>query len=393
MIDIQIGNAFELVNKLDNYSLDLIITSPPFYAKRYYGGPTAIFDETVKCEHEWDIEIAVNRHKVGETNPGIEEYYKQNEAEVPTAGCFCKKCKTAWQGRLGNEPTPEMFLSHLWQFFELAKPKLKRTGSVYVNLGDSYWGSMQGYGASKPSESGFESIQQGFFCASAMKPPQSKKHPILRPRSLCCIPSRFAWGMVERGWILREDIIWAKGNIDEEMEYRGHFKPESVKNRLASAHEYIYHFVLGEDYYYNLDAIKIPIAASTRIRAQSNFNSEKCDVEKSYLSNDALRKYSDKILSGEVTTKNPGDVIFLSPKSYRDNHYATYSEALIKMPILSSCPENGIVLDPFSGSGSTGKFCRKNNRNAILFEINSDYRQQMENNTLAHTPELSKWFT
>ncbi len=209
-----------------------------------------------------------------------------------------------------------------------------------------------------------------------------KKVHVLQKKSLCCVPERFAWGMIERGWLLRNKIIWRKTNS----------KPESVKDRFSDTYEFVYFFVKSPDYYFNLDAVRKPFATSTLVRARGQFISEKSKGEQSYLQADAQRKFSDKILSGEVVGGNPGDVWWLSTSSYKGEHYATFPVSLVERCILSGCPPKGTVLDPFGGSGTTGEFCRHNDRNAILFELNPGCMGMLNDRTMAHTPELSKWF-
>ena len=381
MIDIKIGNSFELIKDLKDSSIDCIVTSSPYYSKRSYHCPPVIFDAKEGCEHEWTSEIKVSRHKKGETNPGLEAHYKENDAIDESAGQFCTRCP-AWRGELGKELTPEDFIRHLLDFFSLAKPKLKDTGTCFINLGDTRMGSMQGYGLIKEPASKIDDVNKGFYCSSEGLPPTARKHPILKPKSLCLVPERFAWGMIEQGYILRNKIIWKKSNS----------KPESVKDRFSDTHEFVYFFVKSPHYYFNLDAVRKPFAASTLVRAKGQFISEKSKGEQSYLQADAQRKFSDKILSGEVVGGNPGDLWWLATSSYRGEHYATYPVSLVERCVLSGCPPKGTVLDPFAGSGTTGEFCRRHDRNAILFELNPSCMSMLSDRTMSHTPELSHWF-
>ncbi|MDF1589868.1 MAG: DNA methyltransferase, partial [Gammaproteobacteria bacterium] len=135
--------------------------------------------------------------------------------------------------------TPEKYLETMWLLFDDIKLKLKNIGNCFVNLGDTYTGSGNGYGSIDP--------KNRTLCESGgnEKPP---KYNALPSKCLLMIPQRFAWGMIERGWILRNEIIWHKPN----------HMPEPVTDRLTKSHEVIWHFVKQQKYYYNLDAIREP---------------------------------------------------------------------------------------------------------------------------------------
>jgi DNA modification methylase len=89
--------------------------------------------------------------------------------------------------------------------------------------------------------------------------------------------------------------------------------------------------------------------------------------------------------------KNPGTVWDITTQPYKKAHFATFPLRLVRMPILAGCPENGTVLDPFGGSGTVGEFCEKNNRNAILFELNPEYRPLIEERTRSKVPKISDY--
>ncbi|MBR1482789.1 MAG: site-specific DNA-methyltransferase, partial [Ruminococcus sp.] len=144
-------------------------------------------------------------------------------------------------------------------------------------------------------------------------------------KQLLLIPSRFAIAMQERGWLLRDDIIWYKPNRI----------PASVKDRLNNTYEHVFHFVLNKKYYFNLDAVKV-LGANGRM-------------------------------------KNPGDVWSINTQPLSGNHTASFPEKLIEKIILCGSPENGIVFDPFLGTGTTWVVSDRLNRNCIGFEINSEF--------------------
>lgn len=154
-------------------------------------------------------------------------------------------------GQIGLESHPQEYIDKLVQISCEIRRVLKKTGSFYLNLGDTFYGSAQGYGASKKSKTGFQDVTKGFYAASHQKPPMLNKWPDdkwLCPKQLMGIPWRVAISLQEAGWILRNCIIWYKPNP----------LPSSVKDRLNTTYEFVFHFVKYRKYYYDLDAIREP---------------------------------------------------------------------------------------------------------------------------------------
>ena len=278
MINIKIGDSRELIHKLDNSSIDCIMTSPPYYGLRDYG-------------HD---------------------------------------------NQIGLEKTPEEYLNKLVGLFSDIQTKLKDSGNCFVNIGDTYSGSGKGAGSAGSKES----------WTFDRRPAINENLPA---KCLCMIPERFAWQMIETGWILRNKIIWYKPN----------HMPESVTDRLTKSYEVVYHFVKSQKYYYDLDAIRDPY----KIQESDN----------------------------NPLGKNPGDVWQINTHPYPEAHFAVYPIELIRKPILAGCPVGGIVLDPFGGSGATAEFCRKNQRNCILFELNPDYESLIKERAMVNIPELTEF--
>jgi len=191
--------------------VDCVLTSPPYWGLRSYKTEPVIWGED-HCEHQWGKGLPGH-------HPGQVEQTKWKDAEAAGAGQtaksgnFCLKCH-AWKGELGLEPTIELYISHLLQIFDEVKRVLKATGTVWINLGDSYSG---GEGQSGCGDADYQAARTD---PTLNKPyHQMGGHGVTRPadgdigippKSLCLIPERFALGMVERGWILRNVIIWYK---------------------------------------------------------------------------------------------------------------------------------------------------------------------------------------
>ena len=370
-------NNLDTLKKMSDNSIDCVITSPPYWQLRDYG----------------------------------------------------------YDGQWGLEPTFNEYLENLWSMMDEIYRVLKETGTVWINLGDTY--------------------ERATKC-------------------LLLIPHRFAIGCIDRGWILRNDIVWAKPNG----------MPESCKDRFTKKHEYFFFMVKSEKYYFDLDAIRDPIKEVSLERYKYNFTGQEgggsnnfkgnkshlipqtkyqtIDIEKEHrqgmhqnrgeniiekrpnlpsqnefisfikkrikinvlidsvdipkttiehwFRNDEkgfsfpsvehwntikhlldnwdnefeLMDFkmtnvifeTDDINKNSNKGKNPGDVCdfwAITTKPSSNEHYASYNEELIRKPILAGCPENGIIYDPFMGTGSTAESALRSNRKYIGSEMNKKY--------------------
>lgn len=272
------GDAFDLFDALPEASVDLVISSPPYWGHRDYG-----------LAHNWDHfnDIPTVR-KVGPVSPGYDWYRKLG-------------------GILGLEPYPEWYVSHLAEILGKASRCLKPSGSMWINIGDTYfarWASIR------------ESGRQGLGSEERFR----RKTPlggIRQEKQLLLIPARLAIAMQERMWILRNDVIWHKPNA----------VPRPEGDRLRNTHEHFFHFVKKPSsgrasYYYDLSA--------TEARA------------------------SDVVVVNVV----PGE----------GGHSATFPYELIEPRIRSSSPPDGTVLDPFCGTGRALEVAQELGRNVIAFD-------------------------
>jgi len=235
---------------------------------------------------------------------------------------------------------------------------LKDEGTCWINLGDSYYGS--GHGAWSKYDNGEITHKDKYYGDGRNDCPVTDwDYSKYQTKCLCLIPHRFAIGCIDRGWILRNDIIWAKPNG----------MPESVTDRFSKKHEFIFFFVKQKKYYFDLDSIREKAITKNNIRDKQKNNSNN-----GYIKGDRFSKGERNWVN--ENGKNPGDVSDfwqITTKGNKDKHYASYNDNLIKKPILAGCPENGIVLDPFCGTGTTLKTVYNLNRNFIGFDGNPEY--------------------
>lgn len=279
----------------------------------------------------------------------------------------------------GLEPTFQEYLEHLWEMMDEIYRVLKQNGTVWINLGDTY-------NSGGNNRSNKDGQKEGVISHDYLENTGFTKTDIKlngRPKCLLLIPHRFAIGCIERGWIIRNDIVWAKRNA----------MPESVTDRFSKKHEYIFFMVKQEKYYFDLDSIRDKISEVSYKRYEYEFtgqeggSSNNFKVNKKHLTR-GNQNYSAAFLgspqrdtNGGFPThnpkgKNPGDVSDfwdIMTKPSRNEHYASYNDELIRKPVLAGCPEGGIIYDPFMGTGSTAEAALRANRNFIGSEMSEKY--------------------
>lgn len=232
------------------------------------------------------------------------------------------------QGQIGLEEHPQQFIDQLVACFEAARPVLADNGSLWVNLGDTYW---SGKGEHRSGESKQSARRFG------LRPQDRTGDGLLcKPKQLLLIPHRFAIAMQDKEWIVRNDNVWLKPNPI----------PDQVRDRCSMSHEYMFHLVKSRWYYFNKDTV-------------------------------GRKSETGKILP-------PPDTWQIPPARRSHKHKARFSEELVRIPILSTTPQNGVILDPFGGSGTSLAFARKHGFRAIGIDINKDFCQSM----VEHIAEL-----
>lgn len=291
------GDALKILKTIPSESIDCVITSPPYWALRDYGV----------------------------------------------------------SGQIGLEDNFADYLEKLLSVFDEIKRVLKPEGTCWVNLGDTYANKTKGGQFNKLKDKKFDSLSRRATV------PLLKTNLSIPPKSLCLIPSRFALRMIERGWILRNEIIWHKPNV----------MPQSVKDRFTVDFEKIFFFVKNRRYYFRqqFEPLKNLPRLETRLldpnrphkRIKSYWFSSRPEITE--------QRRSLMLEKG----RNKRSVWTIGTVNFSGNHFAVYPPKLIETPIQAGCPENGIVLDPFMGSGTTALVAKKLKRNFIGIELNPEY--------------------
>lgn len=293
-------------------------------------------------------------------------------------------------GQIGLEKTPEEYIQKLVEIFREVKRVLKKDGTLWVNIADSYAGSgkgrVKGGSAKKETFGKVQSSNAGTINGILTKTTSEN----CKPKDLIGIPWMLAFALRADGWYLRQDIIWAKPNP----------MPESVKDRCTKSHEYIFMLSKNPRYYFDSksiqeDSVSYDKRPSALQRArEKNYKTKDRENPEAYLKSLPRfggNKYGDstdkhhQTKSGNVyeyrPKRNKRDVWYITTKPYKGAHFATFPPDLIEPCILAGCPEGGIVLDPFGGSGTTGMVARQNGRDFILIELNKEYVKLCEERT------------
>ena len=310
------GNSLEVLKSLPDNSIDCCVTSPPYYALRDYG-----------CD-----------------------------------------------GQIGLEETPEKYIESLCDVFSEVRRVLTPEGTLWLNIGDSYNGNKVGNTEVVKNKKVSESNDF-----------HKKLWGGAKPKDLIGIPWMLAFALRSQGWYLRQDIIWQKPNP----------MPESVTDRCTKSHEYIFLLSKRQKYYFDYEAIQEPCADQSRTNyacgnRTNGINKDRNDNDFGERSKNWKPRTKNCQYDGqkpnsfhlsrengepdkEYYVRNKRDVWSVNVKPCSEAHFATYPFELIKPCILAGCPENGIVLDPFMGSGTTAIVARSLNRNYLGVELNPEY--------------------
>lgn len=261
-------------------------------------------------------------------------------------------------GQLGLEETPEIYVKKLVEIFREIRRTLRDDGTVWLNLGDSYW--------TKRSNNGLGYIGNTGKSKDYMLRSGNKDHSFLKSKDMIGIPWRVAFALQEDGWYLRSDIIWNKPNI----------MPQSVTDRPTKSHEYIFLLSKSKNYYYDHEAIKEDSVYKeySPVRGSDGASGPpQSRIRKSADKGTFTGKHGDEAFRAVRNKRNKRTVWTVTTKPVKEAHFATYPVDLIEPCVIAGCPVDGIVMDPFIGSGTTAVAAIKHDRNYIGIDLNPDY--------------------
>lgn len=271
-------------------------------------------------------------------------------------------------GQIGAEATPEEFVEKLVEVFREVRRVLRPDGTLWVNIGDSY--------ATRSGNQPPTNTRNSCGHTEKRTPPGYKY------KDLIGVPWLLAFALRADGWYLRQDIIWNKSNC----------MPESVRDRCTKSHEYIFLLSKSERYYFDAAAISEPIT-SPKGNAKTFRGGGAYTGGRSHNNSARIERESHGNTPNETGHRNKRDVWTVSTTGFRGAHFAVFPEKLIEPCILAGCPEGGTVLDPFTGSGTTGVVAKRLGRNFVGCEINPDYAKMAADRIAAEPERRHTWQT
>ncbi|AXB43671.1 DNA-methyltransferase [Amycolatopsis albispora] len=361
-ITLYTGDATTVMARLPERSVDCVVTSPPYWGLRDYGtGRWTGGDPT--CAHQVPAQRHLNRQR-------------------------CHRCGARREDQQhGLEPTPQDYIDRLLAVFSELARVLADTGTVWLNLGDSYSAEPPGKAAEPMRASTLSGRGAAAPLRESVRRADVRRTRSLPRKNLVGMPWRVAFALQADGWILRNAIVWHKPNA----------MPESVRDRLSNRYEMVFLLTTQQRYFFNLDAIREPLArpealgegiviggqnkgrdggigATERRRGRSIYG--KYDHAEPFASRphgQAMRPTGTRHTTGHPHGKNPGDVWSIATRPLREAHFAAFPIDLPHRCITASCPDGGTVLDPFSGAATTGIAARQLGRSYIGIDLNPEF--------------------
>ena len=269
------------------------------------------------------------------------------------------------EGQLGAESSVQEYVDRMVALFRSLRDVLADDGTLWINLGDSYSASISGTGgySEKSTLSGYTS--ENTKHRRENDKPGRRIARTVPPKNLLGVPWRVAFALQADGWILRSDIIWAKPNP----------MPESVTDRPTKAHEYLFLFAKSPSYYYDADAI----AETAKLGPGDTWEERKAGGAQKGVNRSTnagtkqVHRKGRHNLTPQDGKRNRRTVWDIATVPFPGSHFAVYPPELIRPCILAGSRIGDTVLDPFSGSGTTGMVATQEGRRYIGIDLNSEY--------------------
>jgi DNA modification methylase len=363
-VTLYLGDAADVLAAMPNGSVDAVVTSPPFWSLRDYGTGTWAGGEA-GCGHRLPARRRVD-------------------------GAGCPRCGAVWgDPQYGLEPTVEQYVARLVAVFDQVRRVLSPTGTCWVNLGDSYTSE------AKPANS-----TGGAGEVAGRRPVVLGGSP-LPAKNLVGVPWRVAFALQSSGWWLRNAVIWSKLNP----------MPESVTDRLSTTYELLFLLTASQRYYFDLDPIRQPLKRPEAADGSRVFGGARKGAVGGVGATARRRggRYGGKYAADEAGVepragrgnlmplghahtaahpkgRNPGDVWTIATRPYCGSHVAPFPLDLPMRAIAAGCPPGGVVLDPFSGAGTTGLAAIQLGRRYVGIDIAAGFHDEAIARLAAHLP-------
>lgn len=314
------GHAFDVLQGLPNDCVQCTVTSPPYWGLRHYDTPPQLWGGNSECKHNFVKELKG----------------------------FCSKC-FGWWGELGCEPTPQDYVRNLCMVMNEVYRVTKPDGVLFLNLGDTYANT------GGRTKQGKNSKRLGRKNVVEQNRPKGIVPFGIPVKNLIGIPWMVAFELRERGWIVRSECVWHKRNA----------MPEATSDRPNRDHEHVFMLTKNPRYYFNMDAVRVPVAPATISRDQYT----------------RITKGKDgpyAVAHDHETPSNPNGrnlrtVWDIPTQVLKESHFAVFPKKIPKMCISAGSRPGDIVLDPFGGAGTTAIVASLLGRRCISIELNPDY--------------------
>lgn len=364
-VTLYLGDAADVLTAMPDGSIDAVVTSPPFWSLRDYGtGAWAGGD--AGCQHRLPARSRVD-------------------------GAMCPPCGAVWcDPQYGLEATVEEYVARLVGVFDQVRRVLSPTGTCWVNLGDSYAGGPK------------HAYDTASGIAATRSLPSVRNGSPLPAKNLIGVPWRVAFALQSSGWWLRNAVIWAKSNP----------MPESVTDRLSTTYELLFLLTASPRYHFDLNPIRLPLKRPEAADGSRVFGGARKGVLGGVGATARRRggRYGRKYAADETGKppragrgnlvpvghahtaayprgRNPGDVWTIATRPYRGSHVAPFPIDLPLRAIAAGCPPGGVVLDPFSGAGTTGLAAMRLGRRYVGIDIAAGFHDEAIARLASHLPD------
>ncbi len=381
------GHVLDVLRGLPADAVQTCITSPPYWGQRDYQTEPQVWGGDSAHPHVWTAtaprrtrsaddqghnsayrpggRLEFNNHAAGAARSSPENYEARGGD-----GCPCG----AWRGELGQEPTPELFVAHLVSVFEEVRRALRPDGTLWVNLGGTYATYPSGVTGERRWKTSWlkgrdtrGAEQSGSF---------DKRAPGWKAKEYVPVPWLFGLAMHEAGWWIRSDVQWWKLNG----------KHENVADRPFRAHEYITMFTKTPDPFYNEEAVRQPYVPSTIREIGVAYRGKAKPLaaggvpvslyeREGAQDPSALKRRIVAALAERGGSMLPY-VWFMATGNGGGQHVAVFPETLPEICMVASSRVGDLVLDPFSGSGTTCAVARRLARRSIGIELSPLHAEQ-----------------
>lgn len=368
-----VGDVREQLRVLPEASVQCVVTSPPYWGLRDYGTGTWEGGDSA-CEHK-------GRPKPRQDTSGATKRFAESRGTQESKRAYvvpvrdvCRCGAKRVDQQIGLEESVWDYIAALCDVFQEVHRVLRHDGTLWLNLGDCYANDTE---------------------ADRKRVGPEKRTTGLKPKDLIGVPWAVAFALRAAGWWLRRDIVWNKPNA----------MPESVADRPSSTHEYVFLLTKSKRYYFDADAIAEPASEAMKAQMRAAYEGQgrkdyagagvqnPSDVKRRIIAGksgnkerkfrvehgglEGSRAHQGFGVPWEGLTRRSRSVWTFTTQPYPGAHFATFPDELPERCIKAGSRVGDTVLDPFTGSGTTGEVALRLGRSFIGVELNPTYANEL----------------